>query len=201
MNTRTLAATSAALLLTAALAITGCAAQTGAGGTMPATMHEGGASASPPATGFNGADAMFTAMMIPHHEQALEMSAVLLGKDGISAQARELAQQIEAAQGPEIAQMEDWLEEWGLPMTGGSEDMHHGDGMMSGADMEALEAATGAEAERLFLEQMIEHHEGAIDMAEREVERGIHPGVIALAEDVITGQTAEIQTMREMLAE
>ena len=71
---------------------------------------------------------------------------------------------------------------------------------MSDTDMQALEDATGDEASQLFLEQMIEHHEGAIDMAQTEVDNGENPDVINLAESIIQSQTAEIATMKEILA-
>jgi len=73
--------------------------------------------------------------------------------------------------------------------------------MMSDDDMSALEDATGAEAARLFLEQMIVHHEGAIMMAEAEVADGENPDATALAEQIIAAQTEEIATMEELLTE
>ncbi|WP_411024420.1 DUF305 domain-containing protein, partial [Salmonella sp. s58760] len=82
-----------------------------------------------------------------------------------------LAEEIKAAQGPEIQKMEQWLEEWGAD-TSNMEGMDHGGGMMSDDDMQALEDATGADASRLFLEQMIEHHQGAVEMAQDEVDNG-----------------------------
>ena len=107
------------------------------------------------------------------------------------------AEQIKAAQGPEIELMESWLDEWGTPM-GDMGGMDHG-GMMSDTDMQALEDATGAEASRLFLEQMIVHHEGAIEMAQDEVDNGQNPDVITLAENIIASQTTEISTMEDIL--
>ena len=111
---------------------------------------------------------------------------------------RTLAEQIKAAQAPEIELMESWLDDWGTPM-GDMDGMDHG-GMMSDNDMQALEAATGAEASRLFLEQMIVHHQGAIEMAQEEVDNGQYPAVITLAENIIASQTAEIATMEDILA-
>ena len=77
--------------------------------------------------------------------------------------------------------------------------MDHGGGMMSDDDMAALEAATGAEASRLFLEQMTMHHEGAIEMAQDEVDNGQNSDAIAMAQTIIDTQTAEIATMQELL--
>lgn len=183
-----------AVPLAVALALTGCAV-TG-GGPMPG-MNPGGGTSSTDATGeFNAADSMFTVMMIPHHEQAVEMSDLLLGKTRVDQEVLQLAQQIKDAQAPEIELMQSWLDAWGIPSAG---EMNHGDGMMSAGDMAALEAAEGAEASRLFLEQMIVHHQGAIEMAETELTNGINPDVLDLAEAIIDAQTAEIATMQELL--
>ena len=180
-----------AMALTALLSLAGCAVSTGGGGhDMPGM----GSSALP--ADVNRADLMFTTMMIPHHEQAIEMADVVLDEDGIDPRVVALADTIKAAQGPEIELMESWLDEWG---TGMGEMGGMGDGMMSDGDMQALEEATGDEASQLFLEQMIEHHEGAIDMAQTEVDNGENPDVIGLAESIIQSQTAEIATMQEIL--
>lgn len=155
----------------------------------------------------NAADIMFTQMMIPHHQQAVEMSEMLLAKDNIPADTREFAQGVIDAQGPEIDRMNAMLETWGQqPMPGDMGDM--GDmggmggmgGMMSEQDMAALDNAQGTEAIRLYLEQMTAHHEGAVDMARNAVNNGQNPQTIALAEQVITDQEAEIAEMKQMLA-
>ena len=189
------AAATAAITLTALLALAGCAGTTSRGGTD--TMPGMGSSASP-AADVNNADMQFTMMMIPHHEQAVEMADMILAKDGIDERVIALAEQIKAAQGPEIELMESWLDDWGTPM-GDMDGMDHG-GMMSDSDMQALEGATEAEASRLFLEQMIVHHEGAIEMAQTEVDNGQNADVIALAEAIIASQTTEITTMEDILA-
>lgn len=155
-------------------------------------------------SGANMADVMFVQMMIPHHEGAIEMSDVLLAKSGIDPDVVAMAEQIKAAQGPEIEQMEAWLDDWGMPqMNDGMDGMDHGgmggmDGMTD-EDMQALEDASGPEAGDLFLEQMIVHHEGAIDMAEQVLDDGEHPEVRELAESIISSQAAEIEQMRSML--
>jgi uncharacterized protein (DUF305 family) len=156
---------------------------------------------------FNDADVMFAQMMIPHHEQAIEMSDVILGKEGVDSEITDLATQIKEAQGPEIEQLSTWLDEWGAEQPDDSMDMDHGSmgddsmgGMMSEEDMQALEDAEGAEAGRLFLEQMIVHHEGAIEMAQTEVGDGAHEGAVEMAGAIIDGQSSEIQTMEGLLA-
>lgn len=195
MNNR--AAATAAITLTALLALAGCASTTSSGG-MDNMPGMGSSASASPAADVNMADMQFTMMMIPHHEQAVEMADMILAKDGIDERVLTLAEQIKAAQGPEIELMESWLDEWGTPM-GDMDGMDHG-GMMSDTDMQALEDATGAEASRLFLEQMIVHHEGAIEMAQDEVDNGQNPDVITLAENIIASQTTEIATMEDILA-
>ena len=152
----------------------------------------------------NSIDTMFTMMMIPHHEQAIDMVDVLLAKDGIDPRVLALAERIKAAQAPEITLMESWLKGWGLPSQsgmGGMDGMNHGgNGMMSEADMRLLEQASGSEANTVFLEQMIEHHEGAIDMAQPVLAGGADADVAALAQRIVTSQTAEIAEMRALLA-
>lgn len=152
----------------------------------------------------NDADIMFAQMMIPHHQQAVEMSEMLLVKEGIPAHVVEFAQGVIDAQGPEIDRMNAMLEAWGQqPVTGGMGEMDHGgmSGMMSQEDMTALEEAQGTEAARLYLEQMTAHHEGAVDMARDEVADGQNPHAITLAEQIINDQEAEIAQMQQMLTD
>lgn len=145
---------------------------------------------------------MFAQAMIPHHQQAVAMSDMILAKDGIDAKVTDLAAQIKAAQAPEIAQMSGWLAGWGenpSPSMGMDHDM--GGGMMSQADMDALDQATGQDAARLFLTGMITHHKGAITMAQNEVANGQNPEAVALAQKIITNQQAEITTMTQLLTQ
>lgn len=186
----------AALALTAFLTLSGCVVTTGSDNGMDG-MHGGSASSS--SADANTEDIMFARMMIEHHEQAVEMSDTILSKEGIDARVASLAEEIKAAQEPEIQKMDQWLDEWDADM-GDMDGMDHGDGMMSDENMQALDDATGAEASRLFLEQMIEHHEGAVDMAQDEVDDGRNSDAVALAETIIDTQTTEIATMKEILA-
>lgn len=154
----------------------------------------------------NDADIMFAQMMIPHHQQAVEMSEMLLAKEGIPAQVVEFAQGVIDAQGPEIDRMNAMLEAWDQQPVTDSGGMDHGEmggmsGMMSQEDMTALEEAQGTEAARLYLEQMTAHHEGAVDMARDEVADGQNPHAITLAEQVINDQEAEIAQMQQMLTD
>ncbi|WP_151525712.1 DUF305 domain-containing protein [Serinicoccus kebangsaanensis] len=150
---------------------------------------------------FNEADVMFASMMIVHHEQAIEMSDIVLNQEGVDPRVTSLAEDIKAAQTPEIEQLRSWLEAWGVgPGELQMDDMGHGGGMMSEDELTALEEADGPEATHLFLEQMIVHHEGAVDMAETQVDQGSNPDAIELAQTIIDAQTAEIEEMRGLLA-
>lgn len=152
----------------------------------------------------NDADVMFAQMMIPHHQQAVEMSEMLLAKDDVPQETADFAQGVMDAQGPEIERMNAMLEAWGEDPVTESDDMgDHGDmsGMMSEDDMNQLEDAAGADAAQLYLEQMIEHHEGAVEMAEEQVSGGENPQAVALAEQVIDDQETEITEMETMLDE
>ena len=180
------------------LALTGCS---GSGAAPGASAPNGQGSASEPAgSSANAADQMFVTMMIPHHQQALEMSDIVLAKPGLDPRVAELAEKIKAAQQPEIDRMLGWLKDWGVEYTPGSE-MGHGmmSGMLSAADLDALRAANAEVAAELFLNGMIAHHEGAVEMARTEATGGKNAEVIALAEQVLADQTAEIETMRQLL--
>ncbi|WP_347876898.1 DUF305 domain-containing protein [Rathayibacter sp. PhB151] len=148
---------------------------------------------------FNDQDMTFAQMMKPHHEQAVEMADMILAKDGISTDVTALATQIKEAQGPEIAQLEEWITAWGADDSMSGMD-HSMNGMMSDEDMSSLEGAAGAEAEKLFLEQMMMHHEGAVEMAQTEVDEGQNADAIDMAEMIVQTQTEEIATMQDLLA-
>ena len=212
--------TLAGLALASTLALAGCAGgteeTTGDAGPETATsvsaspQADGGPSAVPSGSTagagisaeHNDTDVAFAQAMRVHHEQAVQMSQTLLAKDDIPEQVRELAEGVIVAQGPEVEQMDRMLQAWGEPTTAGSGSMDHGsDGMMSEQDLGQLEDAQGVEAARLYLEQMTVHHDGAITMAQDEVENGANPEAVELAEDVIAAQEAEIAEMDRMLQE
>jgi uncharacterized protein (DUF305 family) len=203
---------SAAAIATA-IALAGCSTGTGPGssGTSMPAMHHGSSSSSPatgaPATAdHNAADVMFARMMIPHHAQAVEMSDVILAKKDIPTDVTALATRIKAAQGPEIDTMTGWLKSWNesIQEPNGHDMSTHStggmDGMMSDAEMNRLDAAQGSEAARLFLNQMIVHHEGAVILAKTESSAGKYPEAVKLGKAVVTAQEAEIQEMQAMLA-
>ena len=159
------------------------------------------------AASFNDADIAFAQGMVPHHQQAVEM-AQLAEQRAESAEVKDLAADIEAAQAPEIEQLTTWLQDWEAESPTPSMDhgdMGHGDassdlsGMMTAEDMGMLEDTRGAGFDEMFLTMMIEHHEGAVEMAETEVDEGENADAIAMAEQIITTQEAEIKQMEQLL--
>lgn len=207
------------LLISAAAAVAALLSMTACGGAAdqgPSSITErtSGVSSSPTAAqAHNSEDARFAQRMIPHHQQAVQMSDIILGKQGIDPRVVDLANQIKAAQGPEIQQMQTWLSQWGqptmptmpgsmtpaMPNQGGMPGMTGMDGMMSEQDMQALQNAQGIDASKLFLTQMIQHHQGAITMAQDEIKAGQHSPAVALAHSIVTDQQREINTMQGIL--
>lgn len=192
MLRKTLAAT--ALTVTAALGLTACADD---------TRNPGPAAGSEASNQFNDADVNFAQQMIPHHQQAVEM-AELAADRAASDEVRQLAEDVEAAQGPEIETMTGWLQAWSQEVPAGSMDhgdMGHGamDGMMTEEDMSALADAKGNEFDQMWLEMMVAHHEGAIAMARTEQANGQNPDAVALAKQIAADQEAEIDQMRQLL--
>lgn len=174
-------------LMLAALFLAGCASSTDHGAmhdmTEPTTTADGT---------FSSTDLMFAEMMIPHHQQAVEMSDLAMTRS-TNPDVLALAKEIRDAQAPEIEQMRSW------GATGEEHMGHQMMGMLSDDEMRQLEDAAGTEFDRLFLAGMIKHHEGAIDMAQMIV-ASKHPEVQALGDSIVTSQTAEIERMRTMLA-
>ncbi|MFE2443862.1 DUF305 domain-containing protein [Streptomyces sp. NPDC021218] len=173
-----------------------------------------------PAPGtFNDADVKFAQMMIPHHEQAVEMSK-LADERAEDAKIKTLAGDIEKAQDPEIKKMESWLKAWGKPESGSSmpgmdhgsdssmPGMDHGSGssgnsgmpgIMSDKDMKELKAAKGTDFDKMFAQMMIDHHNGAIDMAKDEQKNGKNATAKKLADDVVKNQTIEVKQLQGIL--
>jgi len=184
-------------------------------GAMP--MSKSGASTGQ----HNDADVTFAQMMIEHHRGAIEM-ADLAPSRAASDKVKQLAAKIKAAQAPEIEQMSGWLTAWGTGpaasssamggMSGMSSSSAMGSmsgmaqgssasmpGMMSGEQMDQLTAATGAAFDKMFLQSMMAHHQGALEMAKTEKKSGQNRDALALADSIISSQTAEIATMKDML--
>ena len=137
----------------------------------------------------------FLTMMIPHHEQAIEMSELALTRSDDD-EVLQLAEQIKNAQGPEISQMRSLLQEFGIEENPSSHAAHM-HGMLTDNEMRELETANGSAFDRLFLTGMIKHHEGAIDMVALV---GDSQRLSSLGEAIFTAQNDEIAKMQEMLA-
>jgi uncharacterized protein (DUF305 family) len=196
--------------------------------TSPMMSGQASAMMSPPASAdHNAADLSFAQQMIVHHQGAVEM-ADLAPSRAANQDVMDLAAGIKAAQAPEIEQMTGWLALWGAAMAStsaattddGMGGMDHGGmsgmgtsgpmsaggdsgmampGMMSDAQMQELTDATGADFDRLFLQLMIVHHQGAIEMSDTEIAQGSNPAALALAESIKTSQAAEIAEMQQLL--
>lgn len=149
----------------------------------------------------NSADTMFAQMMILHHEGAIDMADLAMAntKDN---DVRALAERIAAAQEPEIQQMQSWLEAWGEPREAGGHQGHGGmdmDGVSQEEMMAKLEGLSGAEFDEAFLNGMIAHHQGAVQMSETQLRDGENAEALALAEKIIEDQQAEIAEMEGLL--
>ena len=196
--------------VTLALALSACGGEDSSNASDSGTPPAAALSASEISQEHNDADVQFTQQMIPHHRQATVM-AELAGDRAESEQVKTLAEEIIAAQQPEIDTMNAMLEKWGEVMSGdgsmggigmGEGGMETGgmNGMMTPQQMTELENASGGEFDRLFLQMMIAHHEGAVEMARAEQADGQNPQAIELAERIDSSQTDEIERMRGLLS-
>src|SRR5699024_924583 len=157
------------------LIVSGCSQ-----GSSSHDSHGGSESGSSQASAqFNDADVTYAEGMIMHHQQAVEMSDIILDKSGVNPDVVEMAKQIKKAQGPEIKEMSP-------------------EGMVSPEDIKKLKTADGEQASTLFLDQMIEHHQGAVKMATDHRQDGENPDAVELSKNVISDQNAEIKEMRTM---
>jgi uncharacterized protein (DUF305 family) len=165
-------------------------------------MHRSGRTSSTPDDAeFNAEDVGFAQGMIVHHGQAVTMADLAI-ETSANPEVISLAERIVAAQDPEIDLMSGWLSEWGQAVP--DPNMGHrggamAEGMMTEADMAEMERASGTDFDRLFLEMMVVHHEGAIAMAEELLADGRYPAAQELAEEVISVQRDEVEAMRALL--
>jgi uncharacterized protein (DUF305 family) len=155
--------------------------------------------------GYNPDDVAFATNMIPHHQQAVELSALVPDRS-TNTELIALANQISAAQQPEINVMKVFLVQWtegtGNPASSDSGHAGHGStmqGMVDAATMTNLESLNGAEFDKLWLASMISHHQGAIEMAKAELANGDNVDAKSLATNIVTTQEAEIGQMKQML--
>lgn len=161
--------------------------------------------ATVPANQWSPDDETFMSAMIPHHAQALEMTALVPARTD-DPRVRRLAERIEAAQGPEIMVMAAWLDERGLPVPRRDDDHagHQGHdamaGMLTAGEMAELARSRGRAFDRLFLTSMIRHHEGALEMADDTAGGGLDVLVGEHRDEVTSTQGAEVERMQRLLA-
>ena len=194
----------AALTVTAVFALAACGGgdDSGAAASSPSVSAEASAGAH------NAQDVSFAQGMIPHHQQAVEMAELADGR-AASSQVKDLAARVEKAQGPEITTMTAWLKAWDEKVPESMPGMDHSgmdgmdgmDGMMDSADMDKLKKASGKDFDSMFLTMMVEHHEGAVEMATTEKAKGEYKAATAMAGDIVTAQNAEISEMKKLLGE
>jgi uncharacterized protein (DUF305 family) len=199
-----------------AVLVAACGDSSGSATATSTTPSVAATSAAAISAAHNAADTAFVQGMIPHHAQAIEMADTAVRRAS-NDQVKQLATRIQQAQGPEIEQMRRLLTTWGEPETGPGatsgmdhSQMGHGtstmpmpqgmSGMMTDQQMQQLGQATGADFDRMFLQMMTEHHNGAIQMAQTELTDGHNPDAKALAQKIISDQQAEIAEMQRLLS-
>jgi len=199
-----------ALTLGLALTLSACGSDDGGSGATAASAST---------TEHNDADVAFASDMLQHHAQALSMVDLTLDRP-LDPEVATLAEQIRDAQSPEIETFTDWLTDWneeipqtmrdhsnaghdmgdmGESMEGMDSDDMDMPGMMTADDMTALQDAPNAEFQTRWLGMMVEHHQGAVEMAQSQIEDGQYKPAIDLAEDIVSSQTEEIETMEGLL--
>ncbi|MDK8880342.1 DUF305 domain-containing protein [Corynebacterium sp. MSK008] len=149
--------------------------------------------------GYNDTDVHFLGMMVPHHQQAIDMSDVLLESDVEDAEVRDLAQRIKDGQERENEQMRAWADEWGIQKDMEHHSKHIANGMFHPEQLEQFEALRGDELCTAFLEMMHFHHNHVIKMTQDEVDRGGYEPLREMAKEMIEVQTAEMGEMEELL--
>jgi uncharacterized protein (DUF305 family) len=217
MNGMTLSfrrAAAAALAVAATSACSGATQQAGST-TSPSAAHDSAAIAQARADSvrypYTAADVRFMSAMIAHHAQAIDI-ARWAPTHGASATLQILAERVINAQKDEIALMQRWLRERQLPVPearatmtmGGTEHVHQMPGMLTAEQLGQLDAARGKEFDRLFLQFMIQHHQGAVAMVQELVSSqgaALDEAVFKLASDINADQLTEIDRMQQMLAE
>lgn len=206
MPLRRLAAPTIALALIASLAACGSgdSSTTNSSPTnAPSVDSSNGSVASVASVALNAADIEFAQGMIAHHEQAIEMAEIALDPNlGASADVVDLATRIKGAQDPEVELMTGWLTAAGEPVAmdeSDGHDMSSMEGMMTAEQMDTMAAKTGPDFDRMWLEMMIAHHEGAISQSRTVKANGSNADVLALADTIINAQQDEITEMQALL--
>jgi uncharacterized protein (DUF305 family) len=182
-----------------ALLVSSCSSPASDGPTEPKTSDAPVITGQP--AGYNSDDVAFATNMIPHHQQAVDLAALAPDRSS-NDELVALANQISAAQQPEINVMKVFLVQWNENPDTNSGHAGHGStmqGMVDEATMTKLKSLNGAEFDKLWLESMISHHQGAIEMAKAEIANGDNVDAKTLAQNIVTTQEAEIGQMKQLL--
>lgn len=185
----------------AAVALLGVSAVSCAGENATQTDKDGvevTSGANQPAE-VNGVDLHFLGMMTPHHQQAVDMSDIILAADGTSEATADLAERIKVGQEEEIDTMVDWAEQWDQGDLMAQHAPHIANGMITPEQMEQLKTLEGEDADTLFLQLMHSHHEGAVAMTQDQIDNGGYQPLVDLAQQMLDVQTAEMDEMEQLL--
>lgn len=146
----------------------------------------------------NPADVAFLQDVIPHHTQAITMSDLAHTK-AVSPKVKAIAVRIKAEQDQQITRVHDLLGAWRAPTPAGGSGNGQVPGMLSDQQIQQLSSAAGGEFDQMFLRLMIDHQQGAIQLAQTELAQGSDPQARRLAQDIITGQQNEVNQMQKLL--
>jgi uncharacterized protein (DUF305 family) len=194
------------VLASGALLLSGCGSTDEPAASTPtsAVSATAGPAASAQAESNNTVDVDFATGMIPHHGQAIEMADLALAQ-AKNPKVKSFAERVKAAQAPEIKTLSEMLTGWGEPVPADTghgasmPEMDHGDmGMMSAEQMGDLEGAKGRKFDRMWIDMMIAHHEGAVKMSQDEVKNGGDEKAKQLAQTIADAQTKEIAELRSL---
>jgi uncharacterized protein (DUF305 family) len=187
----------------AAVAVAGCG---GSGDAASAGAHSIQQTDTPVITGrpagYNPDDVAFATNMVPHHKQAIALAALVPDRSA-DPDLVALAERITATQQPEVNVLNVFLVQWNEnPDSAQGDHSGHGPtmpGMVDDATMTKLKTLHGADFDTLWLQSMISHHQGAVEMAKAEIANGANVDAISMAKTMLAAQQNEIGQMKQML--
>ncbi|EIE97588.1 DUF305 domain-containing protein [Saccharomonospora glauca] len=167
----------------------------------PSTAPKTASATSEPTSDHNRGDVEFATRMIPHHEQAVVVADLAL-EHASNPEIADLARRIKAAQEPELERLLALPILWGETATPGEGERDHDHShLMTEETFQALQQSSGEEFDALWLQTMIEHHEGAVHMAEAQLRDGRNALASMYAQDIIDRHNKEIDEMRTLAAQ